>query len=155
NLIAPHAAMTLACLDDVDRQIENNKKRFYTYRELLKDVKGIELVEYATHERRSFKNILVKLTAEWPYTREETLLILQKENMVVRPYYYPPLHLKETVYPVIVGDMTNTSLLMTNHMLLPCGEFVSENDIKTIVEYFKFLETNHVTVKNSLKTNLN
>ncbi|ULC60558.1 aminotransferase class I/II-fold pyridoxal phosphate-dependent enzyme [Flaviramulus sp. BrNp1-15] len=142
KMIAPHAAMTLACLDLLDNQIKKNKARFYKYKELLENVKGIDLVEYDSTERRSFKNILVKLNKKWPYSREFTLKILQKENMVVRPYYFPPLHKKEPTYPTIIGELKNTELLMNKYMLFPCGEFVDIEDIEIIVEYLVYLERN-------------
>ncbi|GAA4976090.1 DegT/DnrJ/EryC1/StrS aminotransferase family protein [Algibacter aquimarinus] len=150
KMISPHAAMTMACLDLLDNQIEKNKERFYRYKELLKKVKGIDLVEYNLVERRSFKNILVKLNNFWPYNREETLVFLQKENMVVRPYYYPPLHKKKAIYPTIIGEIKNAELLMNDFMLLPCGEFVSLEDIETIVEYLIYLENNFISIKEAI-----
>jgi dTDP-4-amino-4,6-dideoxygalactose transaminase len=150
GLISMHAAMTLACLEDLEKQIARNRQCFLTYKELLSSVKGIELVEYSFQERRSFKNILVRLNKHWPLTREETLLILQRENMVVRPYYYPPLHMKKTTYPVIVGNMTNTEKLMKNYMLLPCGEFVNTEDVGIIVNYLKYIEENAQLIKENL-----
>ena len=151
KMISPHAAMTMACLDLLDNQIEKNKVRFYKYKALLENVKGIELIGYNEVERRSFKNILVKLNKYWPYSRELTLNILQKENMVVRPYYYPPLHKKETSYPTVIGEIENTELLMNDFMLLPCGEFVSLYDIEIIVEYLIYLENNAVSVSATLE----
>ena len=142
KMISPHAAMTMACLDLLDNQIEKNKARFYKYKELLEKVKGVELVEYNSVERRSFKNILVKLNEHWPYSREVTLSILQNENMIVRPYYFPPLHKKESTYQTITGELKNTELLMNDYMLLPCGEFVDLEDIEIIVEYLGYLENN-------------
>jgi dTDP-4-amino-4,6-dideoxygalactose transaminase len=154
KMISPHAAMTMSSLDLLETQIEKNKLRFYKYKDLLEKVKGMELIEYDSVERRSFKNILVKLNAHWPYTREATLNILQKENMVVRPYYFPPLHKKETVYPTIIGNLTNTELLMNDYMLLPCGEFVDSNDIEIIVNYLVYLEDHAKEIKIELaKTN--
>jgi dTDP-4-amino-4,6-dideoxygalactose transaminase len=151
NLISLHAAMVMAALDDVEDQVERNKKRFYKYEELLREVEGMDLVKYSEQERRSFKNILVRLNDKWPLTREETLDILQKENMVVRPYYYPPLHLKPSIYPTITGEMKNTELLMNNYMLLPCGEFVDENDIEVIVDYIKYLGTNSIEITKAIR----
>ncbi len=146
KMISPHAAMTMACLDSLDTQIEKNKLRFYKYKKLLEKVKGINLIEYNSLERRSFKNILVKLNEHWPYSRDITISILQKENMVVRPYYFPPLHKKETVYPTIIGNLKNTELLMNDYMLLPCGEFVDFEDIEIIVDYLVYLEKNAETI---------
>ena len=45
-------------------------------------------------QKEVLKNILIELNDEWILSREDTLKILQAENMIVRPYYYPPLHEK-------------------------------------------------------------
>jgi dTDP-4-amino-4,6-dideoxygalactose transaminase len=155
KMIAAHAAMTMACLDLLDNQIKKNKARFYKYKELLENVKGIDLVEYDSIERRSFKNILVKLNEQWPYSRELTISILQKENMVVRPYYFPPLHKKEATYPTIIGELKNTELLMNQYMLLPCGEFVDFRDIEIIVKHLVYLETNSSQIKFQIEKIIN
>lgn len=134
-----HAAFGLASLDEVEDQVEKNKERFFQYKTLLENVDGLRLVEYATEEKRSFKNILVELNSKWKLPRDITLKLLQAENMIVRPYYSPPLHEKETSYATIKGDLKNTNELKGKFMLLPCGEFVNLNDIKIIVEYLDFI----------------
>lgn len=146
-LPAPHAAMTLASLDDVPRQIEDNKLRFNAYEELLENFPALRLIKYSNKEQRNFKNIIVEISRDWILSREEIIKILQSENMVVRPYYYPPLHMKKTVYPTIYGDLPNTQLLMNNRILLPCGDFVTKEDIKVVVDYLKFIHTHQESIK--------
>jgi dTDP-4-amino-4,6-dideoxygalactose transaminase len=140
HLLEPHAAMTLAALDDVPRQVAANKERFLHYRELLAPIEGISLVEYDLEEERSFKNILVKLNDRWPLSRDLTLSILQAERMVVRPYYYPPLHQKKHDFPTVQGQLPHTEKAMHQYMLLPCGAFVSLDDIDRVVAYLAFLQ---------------
>ncbi len=145
-----HAAMALACLDKVEEQVERNRKRYLVYKKYLKGLKGIELVEYKEDESRSFKTIIVKFNENWKLSRENTIKIMHKENMLVRPYYAPPLHLKKTSYKTIAGNMNNTLKLMDNHMLMPCGEFVDEDDIIRIAGFLKFIEENAEEIKSSL-----
>ncbi len=151
KLIELHSAMTLASLDDKDAQIERNKERFLKYKTELKGVKGLTLLEYSMQEKRGFKNIIVKLEKEWPVSRELTIKILQAENMVVRPYYYPPLHLKEKGMKTIIGDLTNTEILKEEFMLLPCGEFVSLEDIEIVVKYLKYICDNGSAIAKQLQ----
>lgn len=150
KLIGLHAAMGLACLDDKDEQIEKNKKRFLKYKNELATVDGITLVEYSLNEKRSFKNILVRLEKNWPLSRELTIQILHSENMIVRPYYFPPLHKKENKFPTIKGDMTNTELLMHQFLLLPCGEFVSTEDIEVIAGCLRYIQENASAIERKL-----
>lgn len=153
KLIELHAAMTLATLDDKDAQIGRNKERFLRYRTELAEIKGIRLVEYSLTEDRSFKNILVKLESEWPLSRELTLQILQSENMVVRPYYFPPLHKKSNQFPTITGPMENTEKLMDQFMLLPCGDFMSLEDIKVVGDYLRYISTNADSIAKKMDLN--
>ena len=104
--------------------------------------------------KESYKNILVRLEKEWPLSRALTIKILQAENMVVRPYYYPPLHKKENQFPTIKSVLTNTENLMEQLMLLPCGEFVSEKDIETVASYLKYIEQNAISIQMDLQINL-
>jgi len=150
KLIEIHAAMTLASLDDKNEQIERNKIRFLKYKTELEGIEGLRLMEYSSSEKRSYKNILVRLEKEWPLSRELTIKILQAENMVVRPYYYPPLHAKKNQFPTINGVLTNTEKLMGQLMLLPCGEFVNEKDIEIVANYLKYIQQNATSITKKL-----
>ncbi len=145
-----HASMTLACLDGLDKQIRHNKEIFYKYKELLRDCDDINLVEYSNEEKRGFKNILVELSDQWELTRDEVILIMHEENMIVRPYYFPPLHDKKTEYKTITGDMSNTNYLKERYMLLPCGEFVNTTDVEIIIDHLKFLFEKGKLIKRKL-----
>lgn len=142
KLIELHAAMTLSALDDKEEQIGRNKARFLKYKTALAGIKGLRLMEYSLDEVRSFKNILVRFGPEWPVSRELTIQILQAENMVVRPYYFPPLHRKENKFATVSGPLQSTEKLMNELMLLPCGEFVSMEDIDIVAHYLKYIGAN-------------
>lgn len=145
-----HAAMTLASLDGLEGQVEKNKQRYFKYKQELQNIKGIELVEYNEKEKRSFKTILIKISDEFGISRDDLIKLMHKENMLVRPYYSPPLHAKKTQYKTITGDVKNTDVLKTNHMLMPCGEFVSESDIEEIAEFLRFIQKNAQEIKGKL-----
>lgn len=134
-----HAAMVLASLVDLPDQIKRNKDRWDRYNSLLQRVKGLRLLTYNTVETRSYKNIVVEIENTWPFTRDQTLEILHTENMLARAYYSPPLHMKETSYPIVYGDLSITERLSQSYLLLPCGDFVSLSDIERICEFLDFL----------------
>ena len=62
--------------------------------------------------------------------------------MIVRPNYYPPLHLKRSVYLTATGEMTNTNALMHLRMLMPCGDFMEIEDVSVVMNYLKFIYNN-------------
>lgn len=136
-----HAAMTLANIDDIPDQIIRNKLLYRTYQNGLKQ-SGFNLVCYSEEETRTYKNILVQITAEWPFTREETISLMHMENMLVRPYYSPPLHQKSTTYKTIFENLSLTEQLSKEYLLLPSGDHVSIQDVEKICEFIHFIKNN-------------
>ena len=132
-----HAAMALAALDDVDAQVELNRRRYQRYKTDLANVPGIRLVLFDERERNGYKNIVVELLAEWPISRELTLALLHKDNLLCRPYYYPALHQKSTGYAMVWGDLSLTEALAERFLMLPCGYFVSEEDVGLVCDYLR------------------
>jgi dTDP-4-amino-4,6-dideoxygalactose transaminase len=103
-----HAAMALAALDDVHEQVELNRRRYDRYKTGLATVPGMRLVLFDERERNGYKNIVVELLDDWPISRELTLALLHKDNLLCRPYYYPALHQKSTGYAMVWGDLSQT-----------------------------------------------
>lgn len=134
-----HAAMTLASLDELDAQVTRNHARYERYKRDLAAVKGIRLVEFDEVYLTSYKNILVELLPEWPISRSRTLAVLNAENILARAYYSPALHQKRMDYPYIPGNLPVTDSLAERFMLLPCGEFVTVEDIGAVIGLLDFL----------------
>lgn len=130
-----HAAMALAALDGIEQQVELNRRRYYRYRSALANIQGLRLLEFDESERCGYKNIVVELLDSWPIPRDVTLTLLHKENMLCRPYYYPALHRKPMTYPVVSGHLRLTEQLAERFLNLPCGHFVSEDDVGRICDY--------------------
>jgi dTDP-4-amino-4,6-dideoxygalactose transaminase len=139
-----HAAMALAALDDVHEQVELNRQRYYRYKTSLTSVPGLRLIQFDERERTGYKNIVVELLDDWPISRELTLALLHKDNMLCRPYYYPALHQKSTGYATVCGNLSRTEALARRFLTLPCGYFVSEDDIGRVCDYLRAI-TRHGT----------
>ena len=137
-----HAAMTLASLDDLGIQIERNRERYYTYKSSLDTVSGIRLLEFDERYPTGYKNIVVEMLDTWPLSREDTIKVLNAENILARAYYYPPLHRKPMDFPYVPADLPVTDILAENYLNLPCVQLVSNADIVEIVEFFRFISSN-------------
>ena len=140
-----HAAMALAGLDSLEVQVARNRGRYQAYRQVLAGLQGMRLVPFDESEQSGYKNILVELRDYWPLTRERTLDLLNAENVLARAYYAPPLHLRPTDYPTLSGPLPLTERLAERFMLLPCGHFVDENDIRRIGALLRFIHA-HASV---------
>lgn len=144
NLSMPeyHAAMALACLDDVDNQIQHNKEIYYEYKKGIKSIDGLHLIEYSELEKRSFKNILVELNENWVIPRDVLIELMHAENLIVRPYYTPPLHEMKRSYKTYYSILPNTDYWKTRLLLLPSGYFVAKEDVQMIVDFLAFCKYN-------------
>ncbi len=135
-----HAAMTLASLDDLDDQVERNRRRYYAYKSAMQKLRGLRLLEFDETEATSFKNIVVEVLPAWPLSRDETVAVLNAENALARAYYSPPLHAMHASYETRHDDLSLTEALAKRFMNLPCGHHVSLEDIGSIVELLAFVE---------------
>jgi len=145
-----HAAMALANLDKIHDQVEHNQQIYRAYRELLQSISGLRLVEFNETGQTSYKNILVEITKDWPLPRDDTVKIINSENILARSYYSPPLHRKNIQYEYIPATLELTDFLSERFILLPCGEHVVENDIVKIAGLFDFISKHGSTIYSSL-----
>ena len=141
-----HAAMSLASLDEIEQQIKYNRRIFSCYEKHLEEI-PLEIIRYDLNEKRTWKNIVVRMLDGWELSRNELLRLLQAENILARPYYSPPLHVKDGV---------NISLPITNAVtatscVLPSGAHVSETDVAEIVSFLHFIHNHKAAIKNRLK----
>lgn len=134
-----HAALTLAGLDDLPAQIERNRARYRRYQQGLADLPGLRLLAFDETEATSFKTIVVELLDDWPIGRDQTVQWLNQEQVLARAYYAPPLHRKSTRYPVRPAVLPLTDRLAQRYLLLPCGHFVDEDDIDTVIDLLRLI----------------
>lgn len=136
-----HAAMALAALDGMPEHVELNRRRYARYKSGLAGVPGVRLLLFEEGERSGYKNIVVELLDDWPIDRELTLALMHKDNLLCRPYYYPALHKKATKYATVSADLSQTEALARRFVNLPCGYFVSEDDVGQICAYLRAIHT--------------
>ena len=134
-----HAAMALQGLRELPIQLEHNRLIYDTYREKLAALPGVRVLEFDESQQVSRKTVVIQLTEAWPFTRDDTVRILNAEGILSRSYYSPPLHRKTTSYPVIRGDLPFTDVAANDRMLMPCGFQVSASDVEHVVSLLFFL----------------
>jgi dTDP-4-amino-4,6-dideoxygalactose transaminase len=147
-----HAAMALAGLDDLESQVLRNRERYDVYKDLLRSVPGVRLLEFDESNRSSYKNIVIEFLNEWPLSRADTLYILNAENILARAYYSHPLHKKQMAYKYVPAELPLTDSLSERYMLLPCGHFVDAADIEQILGFMNFIASNSAQIAERLRT---
>ena len=139
--LGEHSAFALAGLDEIDLNVSHNKEIYGAYKQYIADVGGLKLVEFDESEQTSFKNIVVEVLDDYPMTRDELVDFLNKEGLLARSHYDPPLHAKQYEYDVIIKDMKNTSIKHIKYINMPCGSIVTTTDVKRISQLLEFISS--------------
>jgi len=143
-----HAAMGLACLDELEGQVRHNKNICKRYEHGLESL-PLHLFKYADNEVRTWKNVVVKLDREWELTRDEFLQLLQAENILARPYYSPPLHITEN--SLTPAYLPVTEAITASACILPSGAHVSEKDVDDIIDILHFIYEHRQILKAAIR----
>jgi dTDP-4-amino-4,6-dideoxygalactose transaminase len=128
-----HAAMALASLDEVDGQIPAHRRKYDLYLAGLGMAGGLAIVEHMASQRPDYRIIVAELGEAWPLSRENTLRLLEAENVLARSYYVPLTH-KVVAYPRVCPNLPVTEAIFRRFIVLPSGSHVSEDDVEKILE---------------------
>ena len=117
------------------RSVKHNKHIYRQYQIELSLIPGISLLEFDETYRTSFKNIVARIDDNLSFSRDELISSLNQDLIFARPYYSPALHQK---------NLNNSQLPITdkctkNHILLPSGFQIQENDVTYICNKIKNL----------------
>lgn len=132
-----HAAFALAGLAEIDQNVIHNELVYRTYLEELDAVAGIELQRFQESEQTSFKNIVAKVTSEYPLTRDELVGELNQLGVLARPHYDPPLHSKTYRFATRAGPTTVADFAAKQYINLPCGSRVTPSDVRRVCSYLR------------------
>jgi dTDP-4-amino-4,6-dideoxygalactose transaminase len=132
------AAIALLSLEDFPQNQKNNEALFRTYKEGLKHIPGIKLVEPAGVSFSNYQYVVCEVDETvFGLSRESLIAVLNAENVKARRYFYPGTHrtigfrdkLSEYDHRLPVTD-----LLCTSCMQLPIGAMVDCNAVDAICE---------------------
>ena len=131
-----HAIFSLASLKEIDQNVSHNKKIYIQYKSLLSNISNIRLLEFDETEQTSYKNIVIELLSNLSTRRDTLVSKLNKKNILARAHY-SPLHMKNHDYRTITTDMTNTEIVATRYINLPCGSRITELDVERVCSLIK------------------
>lgn len=84
-----NSAIGLLQLKHVDEAIAKRKVIDVTYRELLKDVKGIRCLQDAAETLANYSYFPILVEPEYPVSRDDLYQRLKDQNIYARRYFYP------------------------------------------------------------------
>jgi dTDP-4-amino-4,6-dideoxygalactose transaminase len=131
------AAMGLNQLTKVDEMVQLRRNLARRYKEELKKIDGIEMLQPESDDTRKsvYHLLVVKVEKQYPLTRNKLYLHLQK-NGITAGVHFPPLHYlsyykKTTKYKK--GDFPCGERLYSKILSLPIFPFMSDDEFNKVI----------------------
>ena len=130
------AAMGLSSIDSLDELVAVNRRHQLAYRDGLRGIPGLSVLEYDPAERSNLQYVVVEVDASrFQLDRDQLVRVLHAENVLARKYFYPGCHAMEpyrTHSPDAGRRLPHTERLCTQVMTLPNGTSVRAEDVDTV-----------------------
>jgi dTDP-4-amino-4,6-dideoxygalactose transaminase len=149
------AAMGLTSLEAIDEIISVNRRNWENYREGLRGLSGLSLIQYDPVERNNYQYIVVEVDPDLAsLKRDELIQVLHAENILARKYFWPGCHRMEpylSLQPNASMLLPETEKVAARIFLLPTGQTVTSKTVETICEIIRIALENAHAVRSALR----
>ena len=145
------AAMGLTGLESFDSFVSTNLRNYNAYKDRLKHIPGLELIDYDPREKCNYQYIVTEIDeAKAGISRDEIVDLLWAENVLARRYFHPGLHRMEVFRPFCPHAgllLPETERLTQRVMVLPTGTAVSVEEIDKVCSLIEFATRNAESIR--------
>jgi dTDP-4-amino-4,6-dideoxygalactose transaminase len=140
------AAMGLTSLEGLDELVAVNVRNHRGYREGLRDVPGLAVLEYEASERSNHQYIVLEVDpGRFGLDRDQLVRLLHAEGVLARKYFHPGCHSMEPYRSADPGAgrrLPHTERLCARVMTLPNGTAVRAEDVDAVCALLRFVAAN-------------
>ena len=133
-----HAAMGLACLEELPNILDANRSAYQQYRDRLSGLPGIAFHNYDDVERNNCQYVVIEIDEKAAgASRDEVMFALHAEGILARRYFFPGCHRMEpyrSLYPDSSHNLPRTEALCEHILVLPSGSGVDSSDIARVCD---------------------
>jgi dTDP-4-amino-4,6-dideoxygalactose transaminase len=130
------AAMGLTNLEAIDAIVETNRKNYEQYRDHLRNIPGIKLIQYNPAEKNNYQYVVIEVDPSvCKRGRDDIVEALHAENIIARKYFWPGCHRMEpykSLFPDANLALPETERVSANVIVLPTGQQIQDSDVKRI-----------------------
>ena len=149
------AAMGLTSLEAMDEIVAANRRNYEVYRDGLRALPGISLIEYDPKENNNYHYVVIEIDPQRaPLNRDELLVVLHEENVLARRYFWPGCHRMEpynSLYPEAHLFLPQTERVAAQVMTLPTGQTITPEIIRAICDIIRFAFENTGEIRKILE----
>lgn len=143
------AAMGLTTLDAYEEIRANNQKNTRVYRDALRGVAGVQLLEWDV-EGHNCQYVVLETTDGSALDRDTVVELLHRENVMARRYFYPGCHRFAPYASRPNGSLPCTDRVSNRVLVLPNGDNVDRSLIEGIASTLRVAGENAQRIKDHL-----
>ncbi|MEN3043907.1 MAG: DegT/DnrJ/EryC1/StrS family aminotransferase [Candidatus Hydrothermales bacterium] len=150
-----HAILGIFSLKRVEEEVERRNELANIYMENLKDIPGISFQKVKEYVRSTFKDFSIIIDEEkFGLKRDILKLALEKENIQVKRYFYPPCH-KQKLFGEKYKDLNLkvTEKISLSVISLPIYSTLNKKDVIKICNCIKRIFDFKEEIKSYLSLN--
>ena len=140
KMIEIAAAMGLVNLRSLDDVIKANRANYMAYREALRGVDGVRLLEYDQAERNNYQYVVLEVDGDCAVSRDALVAALRAENVMARRYFWPGCHNMEpyrSLFPHAGLVLPDTDRVSGSVIVLPTGQTMDAGMIATVARIIR------------------
>jgi dTDP-4-amino-4,6-dideoxygalactose transaminase len=139
-----HAALGLNLLPYVASDIKKRNEIARQYEKHLGKLPGIGFQKIRSECTSTYKDFGITIDRDkFGLNRDALATALDKEHVVTRKYFYPPIHMQKC-YPELkdsAGDLPNTNLISKKVLCLPMFSSLLNEQVNSVIETIKRIHT--------------
>jgi dTDP-4-amino-4,6-dideoxygalactose transaminase len=148
------AAIALMSLEDFPSNQRNNELLFNLYREHLKSIAGVKLIEPAGVTFSNYQYLICEIDeTEFGLSRDQLISVLKAEGVNARRYFYPGTHRSIEFKNQNTSsdfDLPVTDYLCSACLQLPIGALVDRDTVEAICNIVERAHTHSVLLREHL-----
>ncbi len=149
-----NAILGIESLKILEKNVSRRNSIAKMYQKLLSDIPGIGFQKIREDNRSSYKDFSVLIDEKkFGLSRDRLAEAMLAENIVVKKYFYPPVH-QQKAFKVFGlaenGNLKNTLIVSFNSLSLPLYSHIKEEDVNNICLVLKRIYQHSDEIRNVL-----
>lgn len=132
-----NAILGIEGLKIVDKKIKIRNKIAKLYTDFFKNYKGVSFQKIEKGNLSTFKDYSIIIDPDiLGINRDIISIALEKENIITKKYFYPPVHMQKAYRPYAKAGLERTEKLSGRVLSLPIYSLLTDNAIEKICMAF-------------------
>ena len=140
KMIEIAAAMGLVNMRSLDQVIAANRANYLAYREAMRGIDGVRVLEYNAQERNNYQYVVLEVAADCAVGRDALVDALRAENVMARRYFWPGCHKMEpyrSLFPHAGLVLPDTEAVAASVIVLPTGQTMTPDMVATVAQIIR------------------